>query len=293
LNRIISDEFEMIDGELIVGELQSTVEELYQDIEPIDPELTGQLIRSVMSQARRMSLDNGIVLHHSDLFILPSAIAPGHMFLVSDGKDSVDNHISELNSRISEISEIASDFGLNIELLRGEGLAEALSSNFGSEVVEREDFDNEFEEVVYSDIENEITRCLDDNVVLRFGDEDPEIFECDIVIHLDPISRIIVEVKDESHDEANLGKSKLIDTPRDKSDIIRSEEDSTRTRYRGLPGRTESSTECFVIVRGIDEDRFEQHKQKANRRDIRLLKYDDEKNYLESVEAAMKNIIRK
>lgn len=294
LNKLIDDGFEIVDGEIISSKIQSVVEGLYENIETIDSDVANLLVRSVMLRISGGRFDNGIVLYRSDVFILPSSRGSGHMFFISSDQANIDTLIDDMHSRIEDISEIASDFGLDIQLLSGEPLAEMLSEELDSEVIDRKDFDNEFEKQVYEDIEANLTRCLDDNVVLRFGKEDPEIFEYDIIIHLDGNARIILEVKDESHNEANLGKPKLIDTPRDKSDIIDSGE--TRPDTQQLPvsyrPRIENLTECFVIVNEMDDPKFEQHKQQASRRDINIIKYDTEGNYIEKIENSMKDSLR-
>jgi hypothetical protein len=208
------------------------------------------------------------------------------VFVIAEYKDDVDSIINSFEGRISNFSGIAEDFGLDIELVTGGDFAEEMSNNLNAEVINRGDFDNTTEESVFSEINDRLTESIDSNVTLRFGEDDPETFEYDLILHAGPDNRIVIEVKDASRPEADLVKEDLIDTPRDKTNIIKSGRE--KNRGRSLPGF--ENTEAFVIVKHMDDDDFGEQKQKAERRDIFLLRYEDG-DYLSELEEQFKPMV--
>jgi hypothetical protein len=291
LNKIIDNNtsLEVIDYDLARDKMEEALKDIYKNVERIDPVVFEQKVK-FNSRSFPRYLYRGTVIINDDVLIL-IADSKGDMFIISDNKTEVEQMINDLVSNVSNISEIASDFGLEIDLFHGEELAEELSSTLDADVVRREQFDNDLEIDIYNELRENITSSLDDNVVLRFGDDDPEIFEYDILIHLNSSSRIVIEIKDASHDEANLGKSHLINKPRDKKDIIDAEESERESERIPLQTRETFDTDCFVIVKGIDNDKFKQHKQKAERRGVNILRYDDDGTYLNEIEKTVKSVV--
>lgn len=284
INRLISDNFDKIDNSDVSKKITEALSELYSEVDAIDPDISQRLSSKVTRYIDRSygPLNMGTVLIDSGVVILTAN--GGQMFLLGESSDKIERTVETLSSNVEEIADIASDFGLSIDIIRGESLAESISDRLGAELLERKQFDNDFELDIYNDIKQNVTSCLDDNVVLRFGEDDPETFEYDILIQISEDFRIVVEVKDASHENANLGKSKLIDTPRDKSDIINTQGNSSN-RFGA------HSTECFVIVRDMNSQKLSQHRRQANRRNINLVEYDDKGNYLEEIENSMRMLI--
>lgn len=284
-NKIIGEEFDIINTEAILDEIEETLDGVFSGLDEIDNDIYDRMISRVIRGFDRRGPSDLLILKKNDTAILTGE-QPGVLFFISNSSDDIDEVLSELRGRLSNISNVASDFGVELDLLHGERYAEQVSEWIDSDVIDREDFDNEFEELVHSNIVESFTRCIDDNVTLRFGEDDPEIFEYDLILHVSRRSRILIEVKDESHEEADLGKTKLIDRPRDKTNIMEKDKDEVAP-----PFRDRERTETFVLVRELDQEKFKQHKRKAERRDISLLKYDEEGNYIDDISNTFKKMV--
>lgn len=281
-NKVVGDSFEIIDSEAITEVVRSSLNELFQPVDEIDENISEYIRNITTSRYEKRDIER-VILYDGNKMVLPAS-DNGHMFIISEYKDNVTSVIDSFESKIAEFSDVASDFGLDVTLYSGSDFAQEMSAQLDSEIVEREEFDNTLEETIYSEISDRITTAIDANVTLRFGEDDPEVFEYDLLIHGGSDNRIVIEAKDASREEANLGKSKLIDRPRDKTNIIEGGNEHSRH-----PFYNQDNTEVFVIVKHMDEEDFNKQKQKAERRDIRLMKYEDG-DYLDSVEGLFRNL---
>ena len=283
LNKIVGDDFERIDAERISDEIKAKIEEIFSPVFSIDNGIAEQLRRRATREIHLRGEQN-IVLYKDEVIVI-IASSPGLMYVVSEYKKDVHDIISSFNGRISNFSSIASDFGLNVELLHGEAFAQNMAKELTAEVVSRDEFDNTAEQTIFSEVSDRITTSIDSNVELRFGEDEPETYEYDLVIYAGPNHRIVVEVKDASHEDADLDRGDLIDTPRDKTNILKPDQDE------GVPpgfGPTDK-TEAFVIVKQMSEDSYIEQKKKANRRDITLLKYESG-SYINELESMFESM---
>lgn len=284
LDQIIDGNYNLIRNQTVKEEFRTVLEEMFENIYSIDDEM-GRRAKQVMEVGFERSASNLMIMNKPNLSIFTSE-TPGLIYMVSQDREPVDTELERFHGKLSNFAPIASDFGLKIELLSGPDFAKHMSKSLDSDVESREDFDNEFEESINSEISNQITRGIDANVTLKFGDDDPEVFEYDMLVHATGEKRIVLEVKDESHEEADLKKAKLIDRPRDKTNIIGSQEESARRS----PFQNIEQTETFVVVKDMDSDKMEQHRQKAERRDVNLLSY-NEGEYIKELEQVFKNMV--
>lgn len=275
LNKLIDDDYNTIDGNMLFESIQESIGTVLEPIQAVDERIAERFQRKLTHPWRRNDLEE-MAIYKDNIVLLPSS-TEGHLFIVSEYKNDVDSIIDSFEGRINSFSDVAADFGLSIDLLHGKEFAESMAKSLNAEIVDREEFDNNTEESVYDEISERLTKSVDTNVTLRFGDDDPEVFEYDLLLFAGRNSRIIIEVKDASRDEASLDKGELIDTPRDKTNILKSD------REKGPAPFYTETTEVFVIVKHMDEEQFEEQKQMAERRDINLLKYEDG-NYLDSLE---------
>lgn len=283
LNKIVSDSCNSIDGEDVMETVQSSLDDLYQPIREVEEVFSDNLRRRAMTGFRR-GRNRNVVLYQNNAVILP-ADEQGQLYVISEYEDDVNSIIESFKGRITNFSSIASDFGLEVDLLSGSEFAESMSKELDAEIVSRDDFDNTSEEAVYSEIADKLTRSIDSNITLRFGSDDPEVFEYDLLVHAGKNNRIVIEVKDASHEGADLDKNDLIDTPRDKTNIIKSDRDERATPYYNR-----EINEIFVIVKHMDESDFQNQKQKAGRRDINLLRYENG-DYLDSLEEKFREMV--
>lgn len=283
LNKILGTDFDAIDTEAIHEAIQTQVDEVFNPVSQIDSEIAERMSRLAV-RGKGGRADGMLVLYNSKTVVIPSS-TPGLLFLISEYKDDLQSAIDSFEGKLNNISQIASDFGMEMNLLWGEDLAQELSSGLQSDVTQRDEFDNSLEQSIHSDLSERLTRCMDANVTFRFGDDDPEVYEYDLLIHAGSSNRIVIEAKDASHDEADLGKSELISTPRDKSNII-----GTSQPEEGPPWRNSDRTDIFVIVRQMSDEDFKEQKKMAQRRDIELLRYEDGE-YIDSIEETLRNMV--
>lgn len=253
-NKIVDDSFDIIGKESIKDEFGNLLENVFEDVNAVDAGLERRARQIIEAGLDRGPTDRLMMLTKDNIVIYTSG-ASGLIFLVSDNKSAVDKEINSFDGKISNFSSVASDFGVDVDLRTGEEFAKSMSNRLDSDVESRDDFDNQLEKDVYGDISNNITRSMDANITLKFGEDDPEVFEYDILLHATPSKRIVIEVKDESHEDADLGKTKLIDRPRDKTNIIGSDE-----RNQHSPFRNNEQTESFVVVNDMDSNKLEQHR---------------------------------
>jgi uncharacterized protein (DUF427 family) len=169
-------------------------------------------------------------------------------------------------------------------LITGSDFARELSSQLCTEVIERGEPDP-FEERVIKDVQLKATDSIDTNVKLKFDGKVVESTEFDILLHVTRNARIYIEVKDATHEDAVLSKSDLVTTPNDNANRIR--------RYvaqnhgeRDAP----EETEVIVVVRGMDERRFQDIQSVAQNRDVHLVEYDDG-DWIETLEQIIKGLI--
>lgn len=134
-------------------------------------------------------------------------------------------------------------------------------------------------------IRSKVGDSIDANVSLKFEGEVTESTEFDILFHLTRNARIYIEVKDASHEGADLSKSDLVTTPTDNANRIR--------RYTENDGGIRSipqQTEIIVVVRGMDERRFQDIQPLAQNRDVHLVQYNDG-DWTETLEQVAKGLI--
>lgn len=281
--KVVSEDFDFLGPDEVLDTIQSSLHELYSPIEDVDDHYAESLRRRITRRFQREEIRQ-VTLHRDNVIILPSSRDgprgnPGLFFVISEYKSDVNSIIQSFRDEILEFSEFASDFGLELDLLTGEEFASEMSDKLNAEVVERDDFDNNTEESIFNEISEKLTTSIDSNVTLRFGEDDPEVFEYDLILYADNNNLLIIEVKDASHEEADLGKSELIDTPRDKGNIAMSSSGPRPPYFRRVGG----SEGVFVIVKHMDEDDFEQQKLMAERRNINLLRYENG-DYLDALQ---------
>lgn len=281
-NKIIGDSYQIIDPEEIRQTLKSSINDLLHPIGDIDEEFADMVERQVMP-LRARDVDQ-VILYQENWVVVPSPRNEGRFFVISEYESDVESIIDGFEGRINNFTDVAADFGIEINLQTGPDFAEAMSGRLNAEVVEREGFDNNMEESVYSEIADKLTKSIDSNVTLRFGKDDPEIFEYDLILYTSENHRVVVEVKDGSRDGADLDKSDLIDTPRDKSNIIEAD-----SKGRRAWNRRRDKKRVFVVVKHMDSEKFAEQKRMAERRDIELLRYEDG-DYLEKLENRFRNM---
>lgn len=281
-NKIVGDSFDVIDPDEIVQTLESSLSELFYPVENIDEEFSDMLQRQVMPHRYR-DIDQ-VILYQENCVVVSSPRNEGRFFVISEYEDDMKSIIGGFKGRINNFSDVAADFGIEVNLQTGSDFAEAMSERLNAEVVEREGFDNTTEESVYSEIADRLTKSIDSNVTLRFGEDDPEVFEYDLLLYTSENHRVVVEVKDGSRDDADLDKSDLIDTPRDKSNIIAAD---SKGRQAWRPRRRNEVV--FVVVKHMDSEGFAEQKRMAERRDIELLRYEDG-DYLDKLEDQFRNM---
>lgn len=283
LNKIVSSSCNTIDREDVRETIQTSLDDLYEPISEVEEVFANNLRKKAISGINR-GRNRNIVLYQDNAVILP-VNEEGQLYVISEYEDGVNSIIDAFQGRITNFSSVASDFGLDVNLLTGPEFAESMSEGLDAEVVERDDFDTTSEEAVYSEITDQLTKSLDSNITLRFGDDDPEVFEYDLLLHVGKRNRIVIEVKDASRDGANLKKNDLIDTPRDKTNIIKSGQGASKH-----PFYNNDRNEIFVIVKHMNEKDFNDQKQKAGRRDINLLRYENG-DYLDSLEEQLRKMV--
>ncbi|WEL19705.1 hypothetical protein SVXNc_0691 [Candidatus Nanohalococcus occultus] len=204
------------------------------------------------------------------MIIIPGN-SPGFLYILSESEDEIEDVVSSFEEKLEEVKQFVKDFGLNIQgLERQDELAQKITESFDAELIEREEAKNDFEEEVYEEIKTNLTSCLDTNIHLRFGEEEnrQESFEYDILVNLSPKDQILVAVKDASHEDADLSKEDVIRGPNDKSEIL--------------------GVDCIVLVKDLEEEKLDEYKPLAERRDISLIEYDKNQEYLKELETLMK-----
>lgn len=282
LNKILNNSCKKISRKDINETIESSLENLYSPISDVEKEFTEFLKRRAMRGIRRAP--DTVVFYEDNVVILPSD-HQGQLYIIGEYKQEVRSIISSFKERIANFSNIASDFGLEVKILSGNEFAESMSNLLDAEVVSREDFDNTAEEAVYSEITERLTKSIDSNITLRFGKDDPEVFEYDLLLHAGENNRFVIEIKDASREEANLEKNDLIDTPRDKTNILKSGKETS-----SFPYVNRERNEIFVIVKHMDEEKFKDQKQMAERREINLLRYEDG-GYIEKLDEKFRGMV--
>lgn len=285
------ERYESIRTEHLMEEIQETIQGFFAPLEGVEKGFVKVMIDNVVGDTR--GARPFVIYYSDDVMLIPAEQYSGVFFLISSRRELIDDVIGEIREEMNELSEVAETLGITMELITEKQYTSSIVDGFDSEIVQEKDFDNEFEETVANEIRDYLTRSFESNIVLQFGDADPETFEYDVLIPVSARDRVIIEVKDATHDESNLGKSQLIDKPRDKSDIIDTEEGNQRSRSPPVPPRRRGITRTFVVVRGMGDEQFDQHKRKAERRDIQLVKYDEQRNYLEEIEFALKEMVER
>ena len=283
-NKMIGDSYGKIDREIVEENVRELLQNLLSDMFKIDNIAGRRAQRIIESGMERGPLERLMILTKPNIILFTSNDS-GLIFLISENKDAINNEMKSIIGKLNNFTPIADEFGLSVDILTGPEFAHFMSSSLDSEVESRDNFDNEFEKTVYHEITDNITESIDANCTLKFGQDDPEVFEYDLLLHATTNKRIVIEVKDESHDQADLGKSKLIDRPRDKTNIIGSNNESTFP-----PFRNQEQTETFVVVKDMDSKKLEQHRQKAERRNVNLLSYDGGE-YLTEIEDIFKKMV--
>lgn len=220
LNKILSDDCNSITQDDILESIDDALEDLYDPINNVEEEFA-EFLKQRANRAHPRQRSN-VVLYEANAVILPTE-QQGQLYAVSEYEGDVKSIVSSFEDRMSDFSNVASDFGLDVDIVSGSDFAESMSENIDAEIVSRDDFDNTAEESVHSEITERLTKSVDSNITLRFGDSDPETFEYDLLLHAGQNNRVVIEVKDASREEADLNKNDLIDVPRDKTNIIKSE----------------------------------------------------------------------
>jgi len=267
LGKLFEDsDYEMIDNSRIQEVIREATTEVYNNVRDISPKMIDSIIDGTSRAASSAATGAPILISKNDVLILISD-RPAHLFMISDNFNNIISIIEEWKDEMATIQRVAEDFGVDIGTVRfGEELVDKQIERISGERINEEEqsgFDDELEEFVYSSINEEITRCLDSNVELQFDEEIlTDTFEYDVLCYPSPNLLIIVEAKDGSHENAELDKSDLVTRQKEKADVISDKANVART-------------ECFVVTREINEQKFGEFSDLADRRDINLLKYSD------------------
>ncbi|WP_347721538.1 hypothetical protein [Candidatus Nanohalococcus occultus] len=265
LDKLVGEGFEIIDQEKIADEWLEAVDEVFQEL----PEIASGIVEDVKPNAIPIRTST-VLISNSNMIIIPGN-SPGFLYILSESEDEIEDVVSSFEEKLEEVKQFVKDFGLNIQgLERQDELAQKITESFDAELIEREEAKNDFEEEVYEEIKTNLTSCLDTNIHLRFGEEEnrQESFEYDILVNLSPKDQILVAVKDASHEDADLSKEDVIRGPNDKSEIL--------------------GVDCIVLVKDLEEEKLDEYKPLAERRDISLIEYDKNQEYLKELETLMK-----
>jgi len=221
MSKIIDEDYTTVREKEVSEEVNDTLAKLYNEFGEISPEIV-EMIRERLQYISSDIADScPTVISKSEVLLLVSNNS-GYIYLVSEEKENIDALIEEWEEKLGDISPIVSDFGVNIQgLMKDTELAERLLENINGKRIENEEGPDEFEKRVHEEIRENITRCTDINFDVQFEEDYlTETFEYDILCFPSPSRLIIVEVKDESHEDADLDKSDLVTDQREKKDLI-------------------------------------------------------------------------
>lgn len=263
LNKILTDGFEIIDQNEISTVVREATSEIYTDVSETSPRIINNIVERTAMNAARAARRAPVIITKDDVIILVSMVS-GNLLLVSESKEEINNIISDFDSELSNISSVSADFGIEVKkIVQGQELVKEHISKIEGERLENEGADNGLEKQVFEDLTNEVTSCADTNVEIQFNEQIySESFEFDVICHPTPNLLIMIEVKDAIYEEKEFDKSELVRKQDEKAGLLADKSKADRV-------------EGFVVTRDLDEQKFSEFSQMADRSNVSLLKYDE------------------
>lgn len=249
--------FEVIDAKTLNEILVRELDKKLENVKTIIPEIAGMFLKFPRYV---YYLDVPSLFIYKDIIVLPSPHEDGLIYIVSKEKEKVEDLLRKFEHRINEISEIVSDFGLNIKgIYHGNSYVEYVLKKTAV-VLKKGEFKRELEREVYESLSENITTAILHNLTLGFGytkkSKPFETFEYDIISCLSRDLKLQIEVKDYStaKNEAKMEdgklKSKLILEPLDKARLI--------------------DAECIIILEGFEDRLFKEYEMFGRARGVTI-----------------------
>lgn len=264
LSKIIEDKLNIIDPSSISERIEPLVIKEYERIKDIDDDIFMYIKNLIDVNVSAPSLylsENILGFFSSD---------PGLFMIISNSIDEIEPLVTSIKSSASELASITSDLGVTLTGIYS-------SIDYARNIIESKadsikvgEYKNDFEKEIHDQIDGNITNSLISNVELTFS-ASAETHEYDNIICLGRSRLIQVSckdyssVKEDAQTDSTTLKNKVIFQPKDKADLI--------------------DAECYVILRGFNEQLLREYKAFGSPRDVVIL---DESEYLEILK---KNII--
>ena len=191
------------------------------------------------------------IYYQENITIVPNPQQRGFFYMMSDNTEHLRDVKGELIDKITEVANRYEAMGIQeVNIYHGSDFTlNILKNNENVNNVSVDDFDNDFEERIYRDLEP-MSEAFVNNVTVSF--DSPQEPEYDIILSLGPKNTLLIEVENHAGSDSQPSESDVIDDPSSEAGYI--------------------NADCvFTIINGVDSELINQFRQKSELTDVRIL----------------------
>lgn len=235
---------------------RETLYERFQEVMSDELENMNDHLPNLLERYRdfpRFPFRSGIspIYYRENITLVPNPQHLGFFYMISDNKEHLRDVKSELVGGMKELANRFEAMGIeDINIYHGPDFTlNILKNNDNVNSINIDEFDNDFEERIYRELEP-LSEAFINNVTVSF--DSPQEPEYDILFSLGPENTLVIEVENHAGSDSQPSESDVIDDPSSEAGYI--------------------NADCvFTVINGVDSELVGQYRQKSELTDVRIL----------------------